>query len=408
MTPVVGTAGRHASWRSIATSSFPIFVGLYAALYGAYGTESPFLPAFFSERGLDASAIGTVLTAGTVVRLSAGPLLGNLADHVGARRVLLAAAAGSGLVGLGYLGAHGFWSFLLVCMIHSMTTTSLAAISDALCLAASAAQRVFAYGWVRGVGSAAFIAGTLSSGRLVASFGTASIIVSSSILFLLMMPSILAIPHVKAPAHEAASGGIRAILAIPAMRRVLLVAGLVIGSHAMSDAFAVIHWQDAHVGAGTIGLLWSEAVLSEVVVFLLVGPLFLARFGPVAALVVGSSAGIVRWGVLAQTSSVPVLAGAQLLHGLTFALVHLACVRLITELCPPRLTATAQSLYGTLALGLGSAVLTFLSGILYQHHGAEAFWLMSLLCLTAIPVALSLGRPGEVVRKRIERDRHGR
>ena len=40
------------------------------------------------------------------------------------------------------------------------------------------------------------------------------------------------------------------------------------------------------------------------------------------------------------------------------------------------------------------AVLTFLSGILYQHHGAEAFWLMSLLCLVAIPVALSLGRPG--------------
>ena len=383
-------AGHRASWRAVATSSFPVFIGLYAALYGAYGTESPFLPAFFSERGLDAKDIGMVLTAGTVVRLLAGPLLGNLADHVGAKRVLLAAAAGSGVIGLGYLLGHGFWSFLLVCMFHSVATTSLAAISDALALAASAAQRVFAYGWVRGVGSAAFIAGTLASGRLVASFGTASIIVSSSVLFLLMMPSVLAIPHVKAAAHEAANGGIREILAIPAMRRVLVVAGLVIGSHAMSDTFAVIQWQDAHVGAGTIGLLWSEAVLSEVGVFLFVGPVLLARVGPIVALVIGAGAGIVRWAVLALTSSVAVLAGAQLLHGLTFALVHLACVRLVTEVCPPRLAATAQSLYGTLALGLASAILTFVSGFLYQNRGTQAFWLMSLLCVLAIPVALSL------------------
>ncbi len=396
MTPVTDMAGPPSSWRAVASSSFPVFTALYAALYSAYGTESPFLPAFFGERGLDAGGIGAVLTAGTVMRLLSGPLLGNLADHVGAKRVLLVAAGGSGLVGMGYLAAHGFWSLLFVCVIHAVATTSLAAVSDALALAASVAQRVFAYGWVRGIGSAAFIVGTLSSGRLVASFGTASIVVSSSILFLLMIPAVLALPPVKAPAHEAANGGIREILAIPAMRRVLIVAGLVIGSHAMSDAFAVIQWQGAHIGAGTIGLLWSEAVLAEVGVFLFIGPMVLDRVGPVVALVVGASAGIVRWGVLALTSSVTVLAGTQLLHGLTFALVHLACMRMIIAFCPLRLAATAQSLYGTLALGLASAVLTFLSGILYQYRGMDAFWLMSLLCVAAIPVALSLrgsGRP---------------
>ena len=73
-------------------------------------------------------------------------------------------------------------------------------------------------------------------------------------------------------------------------------------------------------------------------------------------------------------------------------------MRLITDLCPPRLAATAQSIYGTLALGLASAVLTFLSGLLYQHRGAEAFWLMALLCVAAVPVAISLlGMRGRVM-----------
>ena len=288
MRPAAATVEGQFAWRAVTGSSFPVFALLYCALYGAYGTESPFLPAYFSGRGLDAGEIGTVLTAGTVVRLSAGPLLGNLADRIGAKRVLVLTAAGSGLIGLGYLAGHGFWPLLLVCMAHSVVTTPLAAISDSLALAASAKERVFGYGWVRGVGSAAFIVGTLLSGRLVGAFGTASIIVSSSVFFLLMVPSALAIPHVKPSAHEAASGGIREILAIPAFRRVLLVAGLVIGSHAMSDAFAVIQWQAAHISADVIGLLWSEAVLSEVAVFFLVGPLLLERAGPVACLVIGA------------------------------------------------------------------------------------------------------------------------
>jgi len=52
--------------------------------------------------------------------------------------------------------------------------------------------------------------------------------------------------------------------------------------------------------------------------------------------------------VVAFTS--PVLLGlVQPLHGLTFALLHLACMRLIVQVVPVRLAATAQSIYGTCA-----------------------------------------------------------
>lgn len=48
---------------------------------------------------------------------------------------------------------------------------------------------------------------------------------------------------------------------------------------------------------------------------------------------------------MAQTGALPVLALVQPLHGFTFALLHLACMRLIAMIVPTRLAATAQASY---------------------------------------------------------------
>jgi PPP family 3-phenylpropionic acid transporter len=97
---------------------------------------------------------------------------------------------------------------------------------------------------------------------------------------------------------------------------------------------------------------------------------------------------------MATTVAVPVLAVSQLTHGLTFALLHLANMRLIGEMVPDHLSATAQTLYGTLGLGVASAVLTGISGLLYGWLGAGAFWVMAGLCCLALPLASGLRRKG--------------
>jgi PPP family 3-phenylpropionic acid transporter len=84
------------------------------------------------------------------------------------------------------------------------------------------------------------------------------------------------------------------------------------------------------------------------------------------------------------------LALVQPLHGLTFALLHLACMRVIVLAVPVRLAATAQSLYGTLCVGLATALLTLAAGVLYQRMGGQAFFAMSVLCLIALPICTGL------------------
>src|SRR5207244_1842443 len=173
-------------------------------------------------------------------------------------------------------------------------------------------------------------------------------------------------------------------------RRVVLVAALILGSHAMHDNFAVIRWGAAGIGPGAAGLLWSESVAAEVVVFFIIGRPLLDRLGPAGAAALAAAAGMVRWSVEAQTAWLPAMAGIQPLHGLTFALLHLANMRVLAETVPPRLAATALTLYGTVGVGAAVALLTLISGSLYAQFGAQGFWVMAALCAAALPLARKL------------------
>ena len=64
------------------------------------------------------------------------------------------------------------------------------------------------------------------------------------------------------------------------------------------------------------------------------------------------------------------------LHGLTFGLLHLACMDIISRVVPVRLAATAQTFYATIAMGATSAGVTLVAGPLYGQLGAAAFWVM--------------------------------
>jgi PPP family 3-phenylpropionic acid transporter len=48
----------------------------------------------------------------------------------------------------------------------------------------------------------------------------------------------------------------------------------------MYDSFAVIRWRQAGISPATIGMLWSESVIGEVLVFLLIGATLLRVLNP--------------------------------------------------------------------------------------------------------------------------------
>jgi PPP family 3-phenylpropionic acid transporter len=93
---------------------------------------------------------------------------------------------------------------------------------------------------------------------------------------------------------------------------------------------------------------------------------------------------------MATSADLPVLALVQPLHGITFALLHLACMRLIARIVPAGLEGTAQAIYATLGVGGATALTMVASGALYGRFGAAGFWAMAALCLLALPVTWRL------------------
>ena len=374
----------------IALGSFDRFLLLYGTMFAAFGVASPFLPALLHERGLGPSEIGAVLAAGTAIRLITGPVISRLADRFGAHKqtlaVLLAMAA---VIACGYDLPAGFAIFLIVSVAHASALAPIVPIADAMTLAAAPGR--FQYGWVRGGASAAFIVGSVSAGQVIAATGLGGIIWMNGTLLALAAVAALWLPRNALDRPLAPrQANVRALLAAPGFLPLMALAALVMSSHALHDGFEVLRWEEGGIGPGTAGLLWSEGVLAEVVVFVVVGPMLLRRLGPAGAAALAASAGVVRWSVTAVTAWLPAMALVEPLHGLTFALLHLACMQMLSVVVPPALAATAQGIYGGVAVGMMTAIITLVSGPLYGALGPRAFWVMALLCAAALPIAFTM------------------
>ena len=367
-------------------------------MFAAFGVASPFLPALLKQDGLSPNALGVVLAGGTAVRLITGPLGGRLSDRTGQPTMVLAGfMAASAVAACGYVPARGLALLLLVSVLHASVLAPLTPLADTLALGSADEKPGFSYGWVRAAGSAAFIVGTLVSGQAVGWAGLGVVVWLNAGLLAAAACLTPRVPNrVAGTASDSPAGrgsllaAFAVLLRLPVFARLMVVVALIGGSHAMHDGFEVIRWRSAGLSPSQCSILWAASVAAEVVVFFWAGPRLLALLGPRRALLLSACAGVVRWGAAASTAWFPALLLVEPLHGLTFALMHLACMDVIAHAVPARLAATAQAFYATVAMGAFSAVVTLASGPLYGTFGAAAFWGMAGLCGAAVVVAIGM------------------
>jgi PPP family 3-phenylpropionic acid transporter len=244
---------------------------------------------------------------------------------------------------------------------------------------------------VRLWGSLSFILATLAGGRALDLLPDSSIFWILLVSFFGVFAVCVLLPDTRVEAATIRLSAIWRLFTHPTFVLLMLASALLQSSHLVVYIFGTLHWRHAGIGESMIGVLWAVGVIAEVLLFA-IGARMTARLRPGGMFILAAAAGIVRWPMLAYTTTLPLLLVAQTLHGVTFGAAHLAAMAFIAEAIPSRLSATAQSLHGAVALSTTSAVIAPFLGGLYDAYGGGAFYAMTGLSLGGGIAALLLMR----------------
>jgi PPP family 3-phenylpropionic acid transporter len=367
--------------------------GASGLLGGAY---TPFFGAWLSWRGLSPTQIGALLASGMLLRILVGPVTGIVADARNDRRRAMLLLYTVMLCGYGALNLlHApmliFFAAVFANIAGGASTPLLESVSVRL------SERFgFDYGHVRLWASTLFVAGNIISGFAVSAYGliviapwlTVSVGLNLVAIYLLPppreRPASALWPKMRATIAEAGE-----LMRTPVFLIFLTAASLDQGSHAFYYSYGGLHWRALGYSGTLIGIIWPLGVFAEILLM----SFSLRVFRTVGAswlLILGTLGCVVRWTILAFDPPLPIVIFAQFLHGATFALAHLGAMYFILKAIPPRLSATAQSLYAVGSSGLALGLGTLASGPLYAAFGGRAYLLMSAMGFCGLLFALWL------------------
>ncbi|EHZ2551956.1 3-phenylpropionate MFS transporter [Vibrio vulnificus] len=358
----------------------------FLGFFFAYGVYLPFWSLWFKEQGVSSTDIGLLVGIGLATRCVANMVITpriHKAEHIMPALRWLSFAALI-FVGFHFFTGGSFWLMALATVLFNLCCGPVVPLSDALANY-YARLKMLDYGRTRLWGSIAFIAGSTAVGYLISLYGTDMILYTALagvfVSLLLSMRSANVMPVTRSE-HHSERPKLTQLLTDGPVVKFLLLAALIQGSHAAYYSFSAIYWQQAGHSEEIIGYLWSLGVVSEVAVFALSKRLFAGW--SLRALFVAASIGVMlRWGITASTTLLLGLVLVQLLHGVTFAMAHIAAIQYIQNSEEHKMVAL-QALYNALPLGAFIAAMTAFSGWGFEHWGANVFWVMAAMGLVAL------------------------
>ncbi|HEX3487225.1 MAG TPA: MFS transporter [Micropepsaceae bacterium] len=371
-----------------------------SAIQAAYGLLSgaylPFFGVSLAARGLPPSTIGLLLALSTVLRIAIAPIAGLVSDARDDRRSVMLVFTLLSVVGFAALAMVTNRTAIFIAGTAAIVLwSSTSPILESVTLR-SAERDGLSYGQVRVWLSIAFVAGNVVSGFAAAHYGLGIIAPWLAISAALQLAAIFALPSDARHAmgsfvlrFHSTRAEARELLGHPVFLVFLTVTSLIQGSHIVYYTYSGLFWRNQGMSASAIGLIWPLGVLAEIALFAFSAHV-VRRIDAVTLIAIGGFACALRWTIMAFEPSLPLLLMAQLLHGLTFAVPHLGAMYFILHATPPRLSATAQSLY-SVSLGLTSSLALLPASHFFTAWNARIFLLMSAMAVLAVVLSAVLG-----------------
>lgn len=365
------------------------FAALSASYFAHIGFFNPYLPLWLKSLGLEITVISLLASVQSLTRVFAPYAWGALSDHSGERVKLLRISALVALVAsCGLWWSGGPWWIGLVLLLLFTHTSSMMSLTEAA-MAHLVAGDWGRYGRVRLWGSAGFMLTVFAAGACFERWGMGSFPGWTAATLAAVLACTWWLPNVKEATHHAhgAREPITPALRRPAVRWFLASLLFHVMAHFAVYAFFSLYLDSLGHGKATIGALWAVSVIVEIAWFYAQGRLIVRR-SMERWLVLCAAATVLRMALTGGLGDwVAALFVAQVLHALTFATHHTACIALVTRHFPGRLRGRGQALFTVTGYGFGGVLGVLAGGAVVARWGfpvmffaAAGLGLLALAC----------------------------
>ena len=359
--------------------------GFYFFYFASLGALVPFWSLYLKDLGFDAQAIGILIAFIPATKIFAPYIWGWFADHtqrpISIIRIanLLAVVAFSGV----FFGSSYWWlamvmfafSFFWNSSLPQFEATTLNHLKD----------KIHRYSNIRLWGSVGFIFMVVGLGEFFQSHNidwlptVIFVLLIAIFLVSLIVPEGLQVEHGK-QAH------IMSVVRQPVVLAFLAVCFLMVLSHGPYYTFYSIYLEDHGYSRRFIGLFWAVGVIAEVVIFLLMHRI-LPLLGARMLLLITLALTAVRWLLIGFfPENTYILFFAQLFHAFSFGVFHAVGILLVHQFFKGKHQGRGQALYASLSFGVGGAVGSLVSGLLWDRIDHS-----SLFALAAVAALMAWG-----------------
>ncbi len=339
---------------------------VYFFYFSVVGALSPYWGIYLQSLGFQPQQIGIIFAVPMITKLIAPNAWSWFSDRSGQRMLVMRLGSlGACVFFVGIFIRNDYAGLILFTALYSVFWNAVLPQFEAVTLT-FLGDRAENYSKVRLWGSVGFIFTVVGLGWVFERLAITWLPVFVLMFLVGIFVFSCVLPSLASQLHKSKRGDFVKTLLSNRVYLFFLVLLFIQLSHGVYYVFYSIYL-DAHgYTKFSIGLLWAVGVISEIVIFLYIPQLF-KRFSLFRLLSFSFLMTAFRWFVIgAFPENIPLITLAQLVHALSFGVVHAVAIQFIKSTFTEVSQGQAQAFYSAASFGGGAALGAYLSGMLWD------------------------------------------
>jgi len=333
-----------------------------------------YLALYFQGQGLPGTQIGVLMGMMSMIGLFSGPLWSALADASQRHRLILSSAMLGNLIAVFLFPFfNSFWWFLVLIIVDSIFAGPIQSMADNATMTMLGDEKEL-YGRIRIGGTIGWGLAAPIVGVVVARYGMRYNFSFYSVMFLI---ALIALQQMHFSSHKTEDSfwrGVRGLLTDRKWIVFLIIVIIAASGNGVINNYLFVYLQK--IGTGPAWMGWAVTISTAVEMpALFFANRMLKKLGARGLLLLGLASMALRCGLYGLVNVPWGALTIQLLQFVTFPILWVAGVSYANENAPAGMGATAQSIFNSAFMGIGSAAGGFFGGVLLQYLGVQNMFL---------------------------------